>query len=201
MPSGMPQQFTSPIGPVGRYPHSSRIWMCRSSSSEPAWETTNRRRRSLSVVPNLSSSLQSRLSMVLIVAAVRSLPLLPVLPRALRRLRSRSPSPSDSTRYRPPGPWWMPAYWRPLRLSTAQRPQRWSPVEGERSIPRGRRGVGGGWITRARKIPIPGRSVSIGLPKRKGIEDLEQPNPGRGAAPGQHVSHPDGPKRPGGELN
>jgi hypothetical protein len=24
---------------------------------------------------------------------------------------------------------------------------------------------------------------------------------GRGAAPGQHVSHPDGPKRPGGELN
>jgi len=37
--------------------------------------------------------------------------------------------------------------------------------------------------------------------ERKGIGDLEQPNPGRGAAPGQHVSHPDGPKRPGGELN
>jgi hypothetical protein len=51
--------------------------------------------------------------------------------------------------------------------------------------------VGGGWITRARKIPIPGRSASIGLPARKGIGDLEQPNPGRGAAPGQHVSHPD----------
>ena len=61
--------------------------------------------------------------------------------------------------------------------------------------------VGGGWITRARKIPIPGRSASIGLPARKGIGDLEQPNLGRGAAPGQHVSHPDGPKRPRGELN
>ena len=61
--------------------------------------------------------------------------------------------------------------------------------------------VGGGWITRAREIPIPGRSASIGLPARKGIGDLEQPNPGRGAAPGQHVSHPDGLKRPSGELN
>src|ERR1035437_4474742 len=36
--------------------------------------------------------------------------------------------------------------------------------------------------------------LSIGLPR-------EQPNPSRGAAPGQHVSHPYGPKRPGGELN
>jgi hypothetical protein len=35
---------------------------------------------------------------------------------------------------------------------------------------------------------------------RKGIGDLEQPNPGSGAAPGQHVSHPDGPKRPGGKV-
>ena len=35
--------------------------------------------------------------------------------------------------------------------------------------------VGGGWITRARKIPIPGRSASIGLPARKGVGDLEQP--------------------------
>ena len=33
------------------------------------------------------------------------------------------------------------------------------------------------------------------------IADLEQPNPGRGAAPGQHVSRPYGPKRLGGELS
>jgi hypothetical protein len=44
--------------------------------------------------------------------------------------------------------------------------------------------------------------ASIGLPARnERTEDLEQPNPGRGAAPGQHVSHPYGPKRPVGELN
>jgi|SRR5690242_10549283 hypothetical protein len=42
---------------------------------------------------------------------------------------------------------------------------------------------------------------ALDYPRAKGIADLQQPNPGRGAAPGQHVSHPDGPKRPGGELN
>jgi hypothetical protein len=59
-----------------------------------------------------------------------------------------------------------------------------------------------GWILLGlQRDFVPGRSASIGLPARKGIGDLEQPNPGRGAAPGQHVSHPDGPKRPGVELN
>jgi len=47
--------------------------------------------------------------------------------------------------------------------------------------------VGGGCFTPARKIPvIAGWSASIGLPARKVIADLEQPNPGLGAAPGQH---------------
>jgi hypothetical protein len=48
-------------------------------------------------------------------------------------------------------------------------------------------------MTRARNF-LASRSASIGLPR-------DQPNPGRRAAPGQHVSHPYGPKRPGGELN
>src|ERR1019366_10716014 len=56
----------------------------------------------------------------------------------------------------------------------------------------------------------PGHSEEVGLPAqetfwRAGRRVIglprEQPNPGRGAAPGQHVSHPYGPKRPGGELN
>src|SRR5205814_2740526 len=37
-------------------------------------------------------------------------PRLAPLGGGLRCLRSRSPSPSDSTRYRPPELWWTPAY-------------------------------------------------------------------------------------------
>jgi hypothetical protein len=55
--------------------------------------------------------------------------------------------------------------------------------------------VGGGWITRARKIPISGRSLDYPRARESGILS------NRILVAGQHVSHPDGPKCPGGELN
>ena len=47
---------------------------------------------------------------------------------------------------------------------------------------------------RPQESKLASRPASIGLPR-------DQPNPGRRAAPGQHVSHPYGHKRPGRELN
>ena len=55
------------------------------------------------------------------------------------------------------------------------------------------------WLV-ALALEIVWKSAEVEL-HAQGDHGSEQPNPGRGAAPGQHVSHPYGPKRHGGELN